>query len=558
LLAGFLFVDAAFAQTLQYRAIYACKSYGEPYRYAVLSCAGDADNAVCAGRIFRDQFGTPITVVVNESRAAAVKRIQSCQKTSQIAPEPAAQTQQTPAPAPTPNATEKSTAAKSAASATDYLGKGNEYYSAGNYAQAVSAYKAAIDSGVSLPVAYIGLANTYSAMKQYADAIQALQQALRLQPNVAATYDTLGNAYFDAGQYANGLAAFQQAVRLKPSSADFQEDLAMHYYMRGMYADSVEPFQEVIRLAPDRAAAYFGLGNTYLKIGKKDAALQLYRQLQAIDEDAAKMLLDNINTSDTNAAKPQNQAAAPTAQQSAPPPTPPAKLTPEQEQAIKDQNAKAAALNALIKQANDAMAAKNWQAAISPLQQLIADDPNNWQYDSGLGDAYLNLAQYDAAVQAYTKGAEIAEAMIVKLPKDPSMDRVKAGEAKMLTNQGNAYLKLKKNPLAIAAYTKAAALDPNPAVAYFNLCATQYNTGDTEGALTACDKAIAADPKKADAYFIKGSLLVAGSKTDANNKVIAPPGTAEALKKYLELAPDGAHADDVKQMLEYIGVPVKK
>jgi len=31
-----------------------------------------------------------------------------------------------------------------------------------------------------------------------------------------------------------------------------------------------------------------------------------------------------------------------------------------------------------------------------------------------------------------------------------------------------------------------------------------------------------------------------------------PPGTAEALKKYLELAPAGPHAKDVKEMLDMI------
>ena len=85
----------------------------------------------------------------------------------------------------------------------------------------------------------------------------------------------------------------------------------------------------------------------------------------------------------------------------------------------------------------------------------------------------------------------------------------------MLTQQGNAYLKLRKNKEAVDAYTKAASYDPNPATAYWNLCATQYNTGNVDGALDACNKAIVADPGKADAYFIKGVLLV------------GPPGTGK-------------------------------
>ncbi|HKE32177.1 MAG TPA: tetratricopeptide repeat protein [Candidatus Angelobacter sp.] len=235
------------------------------------------------------------------------------------------------------------------------------------------------------------------------------------------------------------------------------------------------------------------------------------------------------------------------------------KYTKEQIEEIKKQNEKATGTNTLIQQALNSMNAKNWQEAIPVLQQLIAADPNNWQYYSAMGDCLLNTDQYDQAVENYEKGIQLAESNTTVDPKNPSTDpaRKKAGEAKMLTNEGNALLKLHKNKEAVDAYTKAASMDPNPAIAYFNLCATQYNTGNVEGALAACDKAIAVDPNRADAYFIKGSLMIASSKTDKDGKVEAPPGTADALNKYLELQPDGPHAADVKQMLAYIGSKVE-
>jgi hypothetical protein len=31
-----------------------------------------------------------------------------------------------------------------------------------------------------------------------------------------------------------------------------------------------------------------------------------------------------------------------------------------------------------------------------------------------------------------------------------------------------------------------------------------------------------------------------------------PPGTVETLRQYLALAPDGAHAKDVKEMLDFL------
>src|SRR5579859_4170826 len=223
---------------------------------------------------------------------------------------------------------------------------------------------------------------------------------------------------------------------------------------------------------------------------------------------------------------------------------------------LKAEREKAMSENALIAQLNPMMQAKNWEGAEPILKQLIAANPNRWEYQQALGNTELSLGKFEEAVATYEKAIPLAENATKTDPKaDPA--KAKAGVAQMLTNEGSAYLKLKKNDKAVDAYTRAAAMDPNPGTAYFNLCATQYNSGNTQGALAACDKAIAADPNRADAYYIKGSLLVGDSKLDKEGKLMAPPGTSEALNKYLELAPDGAHAADVKQMLAAIGAKIE-
>jgi hypothetical protein len=42
-----------------------------------------------------------------------------------------------------------------------------------------------------------------------------------------------------------------------------------------------------------------------------------------------------------------------------------------------------------------------------------------------------------------------------------------------------------------------------------------------------------------------------GASSDASGKFVISAETRQALQKYLELAPDGPHAADVKQMLDY-------
>jgi tetratricopeptide (TPR) repeat protein len=250
------------------------------------------------------------------------------------------------------------------------------------------------------------------------------------------------------------------------------------------------------------------------------------------------------------------------------------KMTKEQEEKIRTENAKIGNINTLINQAQTSLNAQNWQEAEITLKQLVVMEPWRWEFFQALGNAQSNLQEYEDSAASYGKGIASAQGVVdgtgQKPPSGAAPDPVKAkaGIGQMLGSQGNVLLKVAsqqtdmklkeaKTKEAIEAFTKAAELDPNHATAYFNLCATQYNTGNMGAAEMACTKAIAADPNKADAYFIKGSAMFGNGKMDANNKWTVPDGATQALNKYLELAPDGAHANDVKQMLEAVGAKIE-
>ena len=195
--------------------------------------------------------------------------------------------------------------------------------------------------------------------------------------------------------------------------------------------------------------------------------------------------------------------------------------------------------NALVAKAQAALDAKQWPDAEAALKQLSSSEPR-WEYFEALGAAQFNQGHYADSLNSYQRAIDLA-----------GKSASPAAIGQMYTTIGNANLKLKKNDAAIAAYNKAAALSPNPAVAYFNLCATMFNMGQPAAKTVAyCDKAIAADPKKADAYFIKGSSLYGEGALDKSNKFVPPPGSVDALKQYLVLAPGGPHVQDVKAMLD--------
>jgi tetratricopeptide (TPR) repeat protein len=221
--------------------------------------------------------------------------------------------------------------------------------------------------------------------------------------------------------------------------------------------------------------------------------------------------------------------------------------------------AQSASQSPLVAKAQAALDAKQWPDAEAALKQLLSAEPR-WEYSQALGAAQFNQGHYADSLDSYQRAIDLAQKDLAQkdLAQKDLAQKDLAGKsanaaaiAQMYTAIGNANLKLKKNDAAIAAYTKAATLSPNPAVAYFNLCATMYNMGQPAAKTVAfCDKAIAADPKKADAYFVKGSALYGEGALDKSNKFVPPPGSVEALKQYLVLAPDGPHVQDVKAMLD--------
>jgi len=164
---------------------------------------------------------------------------------------------------------------------------------------------------------------------------------------------------------------------------------------------------------------------------------------------------------------------------------------------------------------------------------------------SGLGDAQTGddkNKSYESAIAAYNKGLVI-----------------KPNDAPVYNQIGNIYGKEKKIPEATDALTKAAQLDPAMAPkAYFNMGANLVNSGQPEKATEFFKKATDADPNYAEAWYQYGSLQMMQGKVDPKTGAQAyPPDTATALQKYLDLQPNGPHAQEAAAMLQAMGQTVQ-
>jgi tetratricopeptide (TPR) repeat protein len=257
------------------------------------------------------------------------------------------------------------------------------------------------------------------------------------------------------------------------------------------------------------------------------------------------------------------------------------KMTPDEKKQLEEfkkknadavaNNSKIANLNTMLTQARADIKAGNFDAATSAMQTATTAKPDEGILWITLGDAQLGGAdaaakaaktagtsptdpaivqKFNDAIASYKKGVDLNAAS-----KKPNPDVA----ATAYNQLGQAQAKSGDTKAAADSYEMAAKAQPASAgMYYFNEAATLYNAGKLPEAGAAADKAIAADPKRADAYYIKGQALIPQATVDPKTqKIVAPPGCVEAYQQYLELAPDGPHAADVKGILEGIGAQVK-
>jgi tetratricopeptide (TPR) repeat protein len=115
---------------------------------------------------------------------------------------------------------------------------------------------------------------------------------------------------------------------------------------------------------------------------------------------------------------------------------------------------------------------------------------------------------------------------------------------------GEIYARNNKLDEAKAAFDQAAKDDPTQAfLSYKNESVIYSQVGNADGQVAAAEQAIAVDPNQALPYYLKAQGLIGKATVDAAGHYVFPAGCAEAYQKYLEVAPNGPYAAEVKAIL---------
>jgi tetratricopeptide (TPR) repeat protein len=205
-----------------------------------------------------------------------------------------------------------------------------------------------------------------------------------------------------------------------------------------------------------------------------------------------------------------------------------------------------AAMDAANAATDAAAKAAKYDEAIAAFAKASTIDDKQVVIWSNLAEAYMDVeGMKPAEADAYCTKAFDAYKKSVELKPD---------DAAYYNNYALSLAKCKKMDDAKTNLDKAAQLDPPGAGKYYyNMGALLVNGGQSDAACESFKRAIDSDATYADAQYQYGVCLAAKASTDASGKVIAQPGTIEALQKYLNLKPDGPMAASAKELIATLG-----
>lgn len=360
-------------------------------------------------------------------------------------------------------------------------------------------------------------------------------EAFAAKPHVpldlAVSHNNQGVSYLAHNDLDRAEVEFKTACELDPLYADAFSNLGLIYKFKGQFALAIPALETATKLKPKWAAPYSHLGAVYLATGDYDKAIKILTKATDLDKKFADAYY-NLGI----------------------------------------------VYLARAKKASDPK--KDWQSAVTALQQATTIDTHLYNAHLDLADTYRLLGELEKAILRYRLAIETN-------PKDPEPwrhlaelytqtgDSAKAKECeekvKMLEPKSEAELLsagdalardkrydeamalyqrgLEKNPnnamihfaignlfgaqgkpdMAAKAYVKAAQLKPDFLNAYFNLGIAMQKLNNLRGALTAFQQALKVDPNHPQSLFQAGML-----ELQLNN----PRGSFAAYCQFLSVAGD--------------------
>ncbi len=193
---------------------------------------------------------------------------------------------------------------QSAAAVRLNMDQGLQFFSQGEYEQALTVFNAALELDDQQPSLWANVGNAHSKLNQNEQAIEAYQKAIDLAPEDPTLYQNMGGLYASMGDTEKARELYQQAVSL--SAYGDPKAAAVNYYNMGVTfinsgktEEAIEALTKALEADPEYAEAHYQLGISMLGTGQMEDSsghLKKYLELapQGPNAEVARQLVEQL------------------------------------------------------------------------------------------------------------------------------------------------------------------------------------------------------------------------------------------------------------------------
>ena len=360
----------------------------------------------------------------------------------------------------------------------------------------------------------------YSSQGKTSEAIGHLEKAARLSPSSVAARTNLATNLVKLHQFGAAELEFKKARALEPESYDTNQNLGAFYIAAGKLPQAIPFFEKAYQLKPEAYDNGYNLALAYVETSKNDLAERVTKELLGRQNTAElHNLLAEIEE------KKQNFVAAANEYETA------AHMDPSESN--------------LFDWASELLLHRTLDAAVDIFQRAIERYPKSPRLAIGLGMALYSRGNYDEAVKALLRGADLN-------PSDPQCYYFLSkaydsspGQADEVIQRFRHFMELRPrngrapyyyamslwkgrraqdaevNVLQIEALLKkSVALDPKFPEAHLQLGNLYSDQKKYDVAIARYQQAILLNPDLADAHYRLGQALVhTGKKEEAQEQL---------------------------------------
>ncbi len=266
----------------------------------------------------------------------------------------------------------------------------------------------------------------------------------------------------DSGLYADAAKLYRQAYDLAPERDDLLPRLVDCYLKQDLTLDAGVAARLARDEHPDKAGTWIATGKVCEHTNKRQEAVEAYEKAYSLEEmDDLRVAIGNLYMRMGEDAKASKWLKA----------------------GVNGTDTKP---EVVYNYAVSLMREKKYHAAIPSLKKVTRELPDFYQGWLALAQCQQMTRQYGAAIEPYQRAFDLQP------------------DAKTAFHLGSMAQKAKRYPEAIAAYTKALALDPTYTKAQYNLALTYMKAKQYDNAVAAFDKLIEMDGPSYKAYYSQG------------------------------------------------------